>query len=185
MRRGTLVLASSLAAGTVAVLVYAPRSQPPSTPVAASRSSTAAAQRQPTSPTEARQDESVAAPEEATATSDEQSPNEPVDERSARRRAPDDEATERERDRKSALDEVRIGYTLLFEDLDLPEQDKKDLVALLVEMRMEATWTDYQRGRTISEQERSDRISAVIGQQKLEQFLALEKNGRAYWKPAK
>jgi hypothetical protein len=108
---------------------------------------------------------------------DRQWPSEPVDERGARRGAPLDEATYRERDRQEALREVLIGYTLLFEDLDLPEQEKKDLIALLVEMQTDS----YQSGRTISDQERSDRISAVIGPEKLEQFLALEKNGREYW----
>jgi hypothetical protein len=126
------------------------------------------------------QDVPAGAPTEATAP-DERQTSDPVDEPRARRSTLADEATQRELLKKSALDDVRIAYTLLFEDLDLPEEDEKDLIALLVEMQTERAWTSYQRGRTISEQERSDRISAVIAPEKLEQFLALEKNGREYW----
>lgn len=175
-------MALSLAAATVAgALVYGLRSQPPSGPVAAPQSRTETAPPQPSSPAEVERNVSAGAPKEATSTPDEPSPNDIVDEGGARRRPPLDEATQRERDRRYALDEVKIAYTLLFDDLDLPEQDEKELIALLVEMQMEAAWNSYQRGRTISEQERSDRISAVIGPEKLEQFLALEENRQAYW----
>lgn len=179
MGRGTLVLALSLTAAAVAVaVIYGLRSPPATSPDEASPSSTATADEQPTSPTAAEQDASAPAPTEATATP---SPSDPVDRRSARRTPPLDEATARELDRRYALDEVKIAYTLLLDDLDLPEQDEKDLIGLLVDMRLESAWTSYQNGRTISAEERSDRISAVIGEQKFEQFLALEKNGSAYW----
>jgi hypothetical protein len=181
MRRGTLVLALSLAAAAVAVaLVYSFRSQLPANAVEAGRSSTATAQPQPTLLADVKQDES-AAPTELAVTSDEPSPNEPVDERRARRVDPRDEAADRERDRKSALDEVKIAYTLLFKDLGLPKEDEKALTDLLVDIWLESAWTSHQSGRTISVEERSDRISAVIGPEKLEQFLALEENGPAYW----
>jgi hypothetical protein len=170
-------LALSLAAAAVAGAVgYGCQSQPPSNQAQAPRSAAETTQAHPTS--------SVVVPgalKEAAATSDEQSQNAPVLEPSTRRLTPADEAAQRERTRKSALDDVRIGYTLLLEDLDLPEPDKKDLIALLVDMQVERVWTSYQRGRTISAQERSDRISAVIGPEKLEQFLALEENAQAYW----
>jgi len=178
MRRGTLVLASSLAAAAVVgALVYL-RSQPLPSPAEADRSSTA--QQQPTSPADVVRDVADAAPNEATAAQDERPPNEPVEERSARRGPPVDEATQREWDRKAALEDVVVGYLLLLEDLDLPKQDLKDLIALLAEMQTESAWTSYQRGRTISEQERWERIAAVIGPEKLEQFLALEQNQAAY-----
>jgi len=178
MRRGTLVFASSLAAAAVVgALVYL-RSQSPSSPAEADRSSTV--QPQPTSPADVVQDVSAGAPNEATTASDEHSPSEPVEERSARRGPPVDEATQREWDRKAALEDVVVGYLLLLEDLDLPKQDLKDLIALLAEMHTESAWTSYQRGRKIGEQERWDRIAAVIGPEKLEQFLALEQNQAAY-----
>lgn len=178
MRRGTLVLASSLAAATVVgAVVYGLRSQQPSSPVAAFQSPTETAQ--PPSPADVKQNEPASVAKEGRPK--EQSPNDPVDERRARGLPPLDEATERERDRTSALREVKIGYTLLFDDLDLPEQDEKDLIDVLVDMWTESAWTSYQQGRKIGEQERSDRIAAVIGQQKLEQFLELQKNGQAYW----
>jgi len=180
MRRGTLVLALSLAAvgGT---LFYGLGSAPPPSPVEASPPTTATVQAQPTSPTEVTQDASAGAPPEAAASRDEPSPNEPVDERRVRRVDPRDEATRREQDRRSALDEVKIAYTLLFKDLGLPKEDETALSDLLVDMWLEGAWTSYQQGRTISVEERSDRISAVIGPEKLEQFLALEQNGPAYW----
>jgi len=175
-------LASSLAAAAVAgALVYLPHSQPPSSPTEAGRTSTATAPAQQPSPTVVEQDRSAEGPKEATATPDERPANEPVDERSIGRRGPIDEAADRERDRRNALDEVKIAYTLLFKDLGLPAQDEKDLTALLVDMWLEGAWTSYQNGRTISAEERSDRISAVIGPEKLEQFLALEQNRQAYW----
>jgi hypothetical protein len=113
------------------------------------------------------------------------------DERAAERHANDrgsasrkprvDEATMRERARKSASDDIRIAYTLLFEDLDLSEQQEKDLSNLLVEMELERTWTGYQRGKTIASEERHERIAAVIGEQKLDELLMLEVNRQAYW----
>jgi hypothetical protein len=127
------------------------------------------------------QDPSAAAPAAAPARASGPSPNEPVAERSAQRVDARDEATRRERDKKHALDDVRITYTLLLKDLGLPEQDEKDLIALLVDLQLESAWTSYQKGRTISAEERSERISAVIGPEKLEQFLALEENRPAYW----
>jgi len=165
-------------AAVVGALVYL-RAQPPSSPAEVDRSSTV--QREPASPTDVVQVESDGGRNEATAAPDERPPKERVDERSARRWPPVDEATQRERDRRYALDEVKIAYTLLFKDLGLAEQDQKDLIALLVDMQTEKAWTSYQRGRTISQQERSDRISAVIGAEKLERFLALEENGPAYY----
>lgn len=180
MRRGTLVLASSLAAAAVAgALVYL-RSQPPSSLVEATRSSTETAEQQPPSRADVSRGLSAGEPIVAAAP-DEQRPTLPVDEPTARRSTLADEATQRELLKKSTLDDVRIAYTLLLKDLSLPEQDEKDLIALLVDMQTERAWTSYQKGRKISEQERSDRIAAVIGEQKLEQFLELEKNGQAYW----
>jgi hypothetical protein len=180
MRRGTLVLASSLAAAVVAGAFIYLRSQPPSSPVEAGESSTATAQPQPTSPVDVEQ--SASADASKGAARNQQPPSSNVNDEIRRQRMPKlDEATLREQDRKAALNDTVIGYWLLVEDLDLPKQEAKDLLVLLAEMQTERGWTSYQQGRTISAQERSDRIAAVIGQEKLEQFLALEKNGAAYW----
>jgi hypothetical protein len=175
-------LASSLAAAAVAgAFFYGLQSSPPKSPVEARPLSTATAQAQPTSPTDVEQGVSAAVPTETTATPDAPPPDQPVTERSARPRDPRDEATRREQDRRSTLDDVKIAYTLLFKDLRLSEQDEMDLIALLVDLQLESAWTSYQKGRTISAEERSERISAVIGPEKLEQFLALEQNRPAYW----
>jgi hypothetical protein len=99
----------------------------------------------------------------------------------ARNRAPFDEATARERMRQSATEEIRDEYALLLEDLPLGAQEKADLVDLLIEMRIEGTWSGEIRGRTISDQERYERIAAVIGDQKLVALIALEENRQAYW----
>jgi hypothetical protein len=181
MRRATFVLASVLAAAVVAaLLLYDRDSLRPSTAAQSGQTEAVQPQQTPSAATE-RNRLDTASKEEAAA-QNQQPPSSNVNDEIRRQRRPQlDEATLREEDRKSALNDVVIGYWLLLEDLDLPKQDALDLIALLADMQTEQGWTSYQRGRTIGEQERSDRISAVIGQQKLEQFLALEKNEPAYW----
>ena len=85
-----------------------------------------------------------------------------------------------ERLRQQAMRDIQAAYSLLFEDLDLPTQEQADLVALLAQMQSEGAWTSDTRGRTISAQERSDRIADLIGDPKLQEFLALESNLVAY-----
>lgn len=179
MRRATFVLASVLAAAVVAALLYDRDSLPPSTAAQPGQTEAVQPQQTPSAATE-RNGLDTGSKEEAAA-QNQQPPSSNVNDEIRRQRRPElDEATQREQDRKSALNNVVIGYWLLLEDLDLPKQDALDLIALLADMQTEQGWTSYQRGRTIGEQERSDRISAVIGPEKLEQFLALEKNGQAY-----
>jgi hypothetical protein len=53
-------------------------------------------------------------------------------------------------------------------------------------MRVEGSWTSFRGriilpGRTIDEDERSNRIATVIGDPKFRQFLALERNLPSYW----
>jgi hypothetical protein len=180
MRRATFVLASVVAAAVVAALLYDRYSPSPST--AAQPRQTEAVQPQQTPSATTERNESDTASEEEAAAQNQQPPSSNVNDEIRRQRMPKlDEATLREQDRKAALNDTVIGYWLLLEDLDLPKQDALDLIALLADMQTERGWTSYQRGRTIGEQERSNRIAAVIGPEKLEQFLALEKNGQAYW----
>ena len=113
-------------------------------------------------------------------------PNSPNDSRGTARRGPErDEATTRADIRKSATEEVQESYSLLLEDLTLTPEEREALVALLIELRIDGTWargsTWEIRGREIPERERHDRIAAVVGAQKLQEFLALEKNLNAYW----
>jgi hypothetical protein len=175
MRRATFVLASVVVAAVVAALLYGRDSLPPIT--AAHSGQTEAAP--PPAGAEPKQVD-TASKEEAGA-QDQQVPSSNINDEIRRHRRPQlDEATQREQDRKLALNDVVIGYWLLLEDLDLPKQDALDLIALLADMQTEQAWTSYQRGRTIGEQERWDRISAVIGPEKLEQFLTLEQHAREY-----
>ena len=103
------------------------------------------------------------------------------DEIRRQRRPKLDEAEIRARIREQATSDVREGYSLLLEDLPLSAEEKADLVALLIEMNVERTWSGEIRGRTIPDQERYERIAAVIGDQKLLEFLELEQNLPAYW----
>jgi hypothetical protein len=175
MRRATFVLGSVVAAAVAAALLYDRDSLPPTT--AAHPGQTEAVP----PPAAAEPNEFDTASKEEAGAQNQRPPSLNVNDEIRRQRVPQlDEATQREQDRKAALEQAVIDYLLLLEDLGLPKQGLKDLIALLAEMQTESAWTSYQRGRTISEQERSDRIAAVIGAEKLAQFLALEQNGAAY-----
>jgi hypothetical protein len=184
MRRPNSALAWGLAAAAVAValgaLVYAPESQRSAHPVATAPAELVTAPTPaPAGPAPSESDAPATAPE---AVADETpSVTRAAAPGIARKRAPADEATVRARVRKQAGEDVIIGYTFLLDDLGLSREARADLVALLVEMQIEQVWHDYQRGRTIGDQERADRIAAAIGYEKLEQFLALEQSGRAYY----
>lgn len=103
----------------------------------------------------------------------------------ARRRTSADENNVRELVRRQATKDMQEAYSLMLEHVGLAQQEKEALLALLIEIQMAATWTSYQSGTTMPEQERSDRIAAIIGDTKLQQFLALERNRSAYWEVAK
>mgnify|MGYP003576644304 FL=1 len=96
-----------------------------------------------------------------------------------------DEATVRADIRKHATEDVRDSYALLLEDLTLTPEERKDLVALLIEMQIEGVWSRGRtweiRGREIPALERYERIAAVIRDQKLLAFVELEQNRQAYW----
>ncbi|HLF13113.1 MAG TPA: hypothetical protein VJA26_18075 [Gammaproteobacteria bacterium] len=96
-----------------------------------------------------------------------------------------DEDTLRERVREQATREVERTYSLLFEHLGLTAQEKDALLSLLIKIREERTSSIFRgrvvlSGRTVDEDERSNRIAAVIGDPKLQQFLALERNLPSY-----
>jgi len=103
------------------------------------------------------------------------------DEIRRQRRPKPDEAEIRAMIREQATNDVREGYSLLLGDLPLSAEQRADLVALLIEMNVERTSSGEIRGRRIPDQERYERIAAVIGDQKLLEFLELEQNLPAYW----
>ncbi|MDH3639971.1 MAG: hypothetical protein OES09_16130 [Gammaproteobacteria bacterium] len=82
--------------------------------------------------------------------------------------------------RENATREVPELYSLLLQHLDLTPSEKDALLYFLIEIRIAGTYTPYSRGKTIDPQERTDRIAAIIGDTKLEQFLALEQNLGSY-----
>lgn len=98
-----------------------------------------------------------------------------------RERLPLDENTLREQLRRHAAKDIRDSYSLLLEDLGLAPEEKEALVALLIEINIAAMSTRYQRGTTMPEQERLDKIAAIISDPKLRQFLELERNLGEYW----
>lgn len=89
--------------------------------------------------------------------------------------------------RDSAVRETREAYALLLAELELTPQEEEDLLALFVEVRMSNTWVHQfsnpgpvRLGTPISDSERSDRIAAVIGRDKLQRFLVLESDLSEY-----
>jgi hypothetical protein len=196
MRRATLVLASSLAAAAIAgALVYGPRSRlegprSPAAPTAAEGVDPEATPPLPTASAEAEPNVPASQPAEATVAQDAQIASPAADDRALRRRSarpPRDRATILAEIRKRTIPDIHQSYSLLLDDLHLTPQEREDLIAVLVELQVEGTWSgggDGEvaiRGRTIGPEERHARITAVIGDEKLDELLLLEVNRGAYW----
>ena len=181
MRRA-FVLASVAAAAVMAaaLLYYRDDSSPRSaTPLPGQ---TGAPELEGVPSTSAELTSSDLAPTEGGAAQNQPPPSSSVNDEIRRQRRPKlDEAEIRALIREQATNDVRLGYSLLLEDLPLSVEEKADLVALLIEMQVERAWSGEIRGRTIPDQERYERIAAVIGNQKLLEFLELEQNLPSYW----
>ena len=178
MRRATFVLASGLAAAGIAgALVYHPSPQSPSLRAGAERQLPQQPHLTPSADTQARASDSPAA-ETTVVQSESRAQSENPG--NVRKRAPVDEATQQARIKEQATEDVRDGYALLLEDLSLPEQEKRDLVALLIEMEVERRSGEI-RGRKIPDQEKYERIAAVIGDRKLLALVELEQDRQSYW----
>lgn len=87
-----------------------------------------------------------------------------------------DEAISRKEIREEATRDVRGIYPLLIKGLVLTSSQQDALLSLLIEDEIARTRTSYSSGIGMDEQERSARIAALIGEAKLQQFLALEHN---------
>jgi hypothetical protein len=92
----------------------------------------------------------------------------------------DDEDTTRKEVREDSTQDIRNWYSLLLEHLDLTPSEKEALIAFLIEDLIAKTRTPYASGIGMDEQERSNRIAAIIGDSKLQQFLALARNLSSY-----
>jgi hypothetical protein len=91
-----------------------------------------------------------------------------------------DEAISRKEIREEVTRDVRGIYPLLIRDLHLTSSQQDALLAFLIEDEISRTRTSYSSGIGMDEQERSARIAAIIGEAKLQQFLALEQNIHEY-----
>ncbi len=81
----------------------------------------------------------------------------------------------RQRERQRLASELPAAYSLLFQHLALTQDDQDALIDAFLEVQMSSgTHT------AVSDQERSQRIAAIIGVAKLEQFLELERNFASY-----
>jgi len=78
--------------------------------------------------------------------------------------------------RDNATAEVERNYALLFENLGLTPSDKEALLAFFIEDKIANTKTRYSDGIGMPEEERSATIAEIIGDTKLQEFLALERN---------
>lgn len=91
-----------------------------------------------------------------------------------------EEATSRELVREEVTRYVQEVYPLLISDLELTSSQQDVLLSLLIEAEIAATRTSYSSGKGMDEHERSNRIAAIIGDSKLQQFLALERYREEY-----
>ncbi|MBN1240019.1 MAG: hypothetical protein JXB36_16065, partial [Gammaproteobacteria bacterium] len=102
---------------------------------------------------------------------------------SSRAQPLDDRHVVLERLTEDVTREVRATYALLFEHLGLTPLEKDALFELLAEDELARTWLDDKAplGNPMDEHERSSRIAAIIGDAKLHEFSALERNAPSYW----
>ena len=87
-----------------------------------------------------------------------------------------DEATTREWVIERATRDVKEDYALLLEHLDLTSSEKEALLEFLIEDKVARTRTRYASGEGLDEQERLTRLADILGDAKLQQFLALQRN---------
>ena len=87
----------------------------------------------------------------------------------------DNEAISRKEIREEITGEVHANYPLLIRDLGLTASQQDALLSLLIEAEIARTRTFYSSGNDMDEFERLNRIAAIIGETKLQQFLAFER----------
>lgn len=81
----------------------------------------------------------------------------------------------REMVRELVMRDVRLSYSLLLDELDLPSRQKEALLSFLMEDQIAGTTTGCRRGVVTDESERAGRIADIIGGSKCQQFLGLER----------
>ena len=95
-----------------------------------------------------------------------------------RSKVSDDEARAREREkvRESAIERTQERYSLLIEKLELTQAENDALFEFIVEDTMAKTKTRYSDAQALSEEERLARLQEILPEQKLQRFLAYERN---------
>lgn len=175
MRRKTLFLrlGSTAVAVALVALVYGVDSHRSSSTIEASRGEARQAQQTPSIDTEVNESIAVVVPP----LGDEQNPTVKA---APPNTANEDENTTRKWVREESMRDIQRIYPLLIKDLDLTASEKEALLAFLIEDLIAKTKTRYASGIGMDEQERSYRIAAIIGDSRLQQFLALEHNLSSY-----
>lgn len=176
MRRTTFVLSlisSAVAVALVAVVYGIASHRSPST-VEPRRGE--ASQAQQTASVETELNEST----EVVPQRSEDGYQNPTGTEAPRKWSAEDEAISRKEVREDATRDIQRIYPLLLKGLDLTPSEKDALLSFLIEDLIAKTRTSYSSGIGMDEHERSNRIAAIIGDSKLQQFLALEQNLSSY-----
>jgi hypothetical protein len=100
----------------------------------------------------------------------------PEDTEAHRSKDAEDEAYVREMVRKVSIEKTRKRYSLLIEKLELTPAEIDALFEFLVEDTIASTKTAYSDGLGIDEDERLARLEEILSDEKLQQFLAYERN---------
>jgi len=91
-----------------------------------------------------------------------------------------DQETSEARLRTRITRETQDVYALLIEHLGLSPSEKDALLEFLIETRIAGIHTPYRNGVKMDAQDRFNEIEAIIGHEKLGEFLALEENRDTY-----
>lgn len=184
MRRSTLVLAltSSAIAVALVAIVYSIGSQRSASTVDSKRGGINQAQL--TSSIDSKSNESTTVvPRQSNDESKDQERDEflePTVATALRKYSADEIALSRKEVREDATRYVHEVYALITKDLDLTSSQQDALLSLVIEAEILRTRTPFSSGKGMDEQERVNRIAAIIGEAKLEQFLARERHRGQY-----
>lgn len=82
--------------------------------------------------------------------------------------------------REETMEYVQKAYSLLLGHLGLTESEKVAMIEFLVEVQMSTTMACNYDPQPIEEQDRLNGIAAIVGDERLRQFLTLEENIYSY-----
>jgi len=174
MKRKSIFLSLALSAGAIVAVVYGtgllrPQGAVKYPPGEASQ----AHQAESAEPDASSVNSPQSSQDDIRANSDDESPA--VNEARRNSNMADEEATAKWV-REDLTREVPEDYSLLLKHLGLTLSEEESLLQFLIEDEIARTRTRYSDGIGMDEHERSARIAEIIGDAKLQQFLALENN---------